>query len=51
MQIVMWNGFASDTSSSPRPTGSVRTENKTQNGEPSCGILTVIEPVFIRSEP
>jgi hypothetical protein len=30
--------------------GSVRTENKIQSGEPFCGILTLIEPIFIRSE-
>src|SRR5947209_6030703 len=31
-----------------RSDGNIRTENKTQNGEPSCGRLTVIEPIFMR---
>jgi len=39
------------TSAGGSVAGSVRTENKTQGGEPSCGRLTVIEPIFIRSEP
>ena len=40
-----------DTDTHTHIQGSVRTENKIQCGEPSCGILTVIEPIFIRSEP
>jgi len=31
--------------------GSVRIENKIQSGEPSCGRLTVMEPIFKRSDP
>ncbi len=31
--------------------GCVRTENKSQCGDPPCDILTVIEHIFRRSEP
>jgi hypothetical protein len=34
-----------------RSRGSVRTENKSPYGDSSCGILTVIEHIFRRSDP